>query len=379
MTIAANRPLKTARSRAVFGRALDWWLGELRGCRDELRRYAATRGRSSVTIEAGERYWLLRQGQQPVGQVDVQAGDATGLLRLIPLAARRRAVVVEIPSERALAKIVSFPAGAKGQLDRILGFEIARHFPFPADRVYFHHRVVGHGDEGTGAIAVEIVAVPREIVDGICLALAESGLRPAAIAVAGNTEARPLFLPAAALSVARRETAPATRILGFAAILGGLAALLSWPLAQQAELNALDREIAALRPRAEVALRSGEADRRAGERSAAILALRAGRPPLVATLDALSRDVPDGSWLLSLSISARDMVLDGLSPSAASVALALEKSHDATGIVFRSPITREASGLEHFQLGATLAAPQRAPLGAPETAPQSAQSSDVKP
>jgi hypothetical protein len=48
------------------------------------------------------------------------------------------------------------------------------------------------------------------------------------------------------------------------------------------------------------------------------------------------------------------VVLDGLAPSAATIALTLEKSHDVSGIVFRSPITREASGLEHFQLGATL-------------------------
>jgi general secretion pathway protein L len=138
------------------------------------------------------------------------------------------------------------------------------------------------------------------------------------------------------------------------AILAGLAALLSWPLAQQAALDAIDRELAALKPRAEAALHAGEAERRAGERSAAILALQSARPPLVAALDALSRDVPDGSWLLSLSISGREVVLDGLSPSAATIALALEKSHDVTGIVFRSAITRETSGLEHFQLGATL-------------------------
>jgi general secretion pathway protein L len=358
MTIAANSPLKGVRSRAALSRALGWWRGELRGCRDDLRRYAATRGRRSVTIEAGERYWLLRQGQRPIGQIDIHSTDAAGLLRLIPSARRRRPIVVEIPPERALAKIVSFPAAAKHQLGRILGFEIARHFPFPADRVYFQHRIVGEGDEGADAIAVEIVAVPCDIVDGICLALGDAGLFPAAIGVAGHADANPMFLPVGAITAARREAPPATRLLVIALALAGMAALASWPLAQQAELGSLDREIAALKPHAETALRAGEAERRDGERGAAILALRGGRPPLVGALATLSRDVPDGSWLLSLSISGREMVLDGLAPSAATIALALEKSHDVTGIVFRSPITRESSGLEHFQLGATLAAPQ---------------------
>ena len=359
MTIAANSPLKGARSRAWGRRALGWWLGELRGCCDDLRRVRATRSRRSVTVEAGERYWLLRQGQRPIGQIDVRTGDAGQLLRLIPSAGRRRPVIVEIPPERALAKTVALPAGAKGQLDRILGFEIARHFPFPADRVYFQHRIV-KGEGSDGGVMVEIVAVSREIVDGVCAALGEAGLRPAAIAVSAGPGdkpgATPLFLATAALGAAPSRGASSIRILGFAAAFAAATALASWPLAQRAELASIDRELAALKPRAETALHAGEAERREGERSAAILALTGNRLPLVAALDRLSRDLPDGSWLLSLSIMGRDVVLDGLAPSAATIALALEKSQDVSGIVFRSPIIREASGLEHFQLGATLAA-----------------------
>ncbi|HTQ35346.1 MAG TPA: PilN domain-containing protein [Stellaceae bacterium] len=314
-----------------------------------------------MTIEAGERYWLLRQGSRPIGQIDIESGEGgAGLRRLFPLGSRRPPVIVEIPPERTLGKIIALPAGAKGQLDRILGFEIARHFPFPADRVYFQHRLT-KGD-GNGAVMVEIVAAPREIVDGICISLSEAGLRPAAIAVHG-TGAASLFLPLAALEASRRGTAPTAWLLGLAAGLTALAALASWPLAQQGALSRMDHELAALKPRAEAALRAGDAERRISERSAAILTLSAGRPPLVAVLDRLSRDVPDGAWLLSLSVSGRDVVLDGLAPSAASIALALEKSGDVSNIVFRSPISREASGLEHFQLGATLSAADKAANG----------------
>jgi general secretion pathway protein L len=356
MTIAAHRPLKSAGSRALLGRALGWWLGELRSCHDDVRRWLANRARAAVTIEAGERYWLLRQGGRPIGQIDRQSGAAAehraALVRLIPPVRRRCPVIVEVPAERALSRSVSFPAGAKGRLDRILEFEIARHFPFPAERVYFQYRVSG-GVEGT--IAVEIVAVPRDIVDGISSALTDAGLRPAGIAVNSGGGAPPLFLPAGALGRKRPDAPPTRRLLAIVTVLAALAAAVSWPLAQQARLGTIERELAGLKPRAELALRADEAQRRDVERSAAILHLRAGRPPLVAVLDALSRDVPDGSWLLSLSISGRDVTLDGLSQSAATIALALEKSRDVTGVVFRSPITREASGLEHFQLGATLA------------------------
>lgn len=352
MTIVANRPLNSARSRAGVRRALDWWLGELAACRHDLRLFAATHRRRGVVIEAGERYWLLRQAGRLVSQIDMQADGAAELPRLLTPVMRGRSVVVEIPADRALAKTIALPPGAKGQLDRILGFEIARHFPFPAERVYFQHRLVKGERDGT--VTVEIVAVPREVVDGICTVLARMGLRPAVIAVAAATGAERLFLPAAAFATARPATARSTLFLGVAVVGAALAALVSWPLAQQRAMDGLDREIAALKPGAEVALRAGEGERRTGERNAAMLSLRATRPPLAAVVDTLSRDLPDGAWLLSLSISGREVVLDGLAPSAAAVALALEKAGNVSGIVFRAPIAREAAGLEHFQLGATL-------------------------
>jgi general secretion pathway protein L len=352
MTIVGNRPLNSARSRAGVKCALDWWLGELAACRHDLRLFAATHRRRIVVIEAGERYWLLRQGGRPVGQIDMQAEGAADLPRLLTPAARGRSVMVEIPADRALAKTIALPPGAKGQLDRILGFEIARHFPFPGERVYFQHRLVKGERDGT--VTVEIVAVPRDVVDGICAALVGVGLRPAAIAVGAATGAEPIFLPAAAFAAVGPATARSTRFLGAVVALAILTALLSWPLAQQRATDGLDREIAALKPGAEAALRAGEGERRVGERNAAILSLRATRPPLVAAVDTLSRDLPDGAWLLSLSVSGREVVLDGLAPSAAAVALALEKAGNVSGIVFRAPIAREAAGLEHFQLGATL-------------------------
>jgi general secretion pathway protein L len=334
------------------GRALGWWWRELAGCWHDVRAFVATHRRRGVVIEAGERYWLLRQGGRPIGQVDAQTNGPAELSRLLLSVMRGRSVVVEIPPDRTLAKTIALPPGAKGQLDRVLGFEIARHFPFPAERVYFQHRLVK--GEHDGAVTVEIVAVPREVIDGICAMLAGVGLRPVAIAVDAASRAKPLFLPAATFAVARSAASRPAWLLGLATLLAALAMLASWPFAQQHALDRLDREIAALKPGAEAALRAGESERRGGERAAAIFALRGGRPPLVAALDVLSRDLPDGAWLLSLSIAGREVVIDGLAPSAAGVALALEKAGSVSTIVFRAPITREAAGLEHFQLGATL-------------------------
>jgi general secretion pathway protein L len=146
------------------------------------------------------------------------------------------------------------------------------------------------------------------------------------------------------------------RALVVALVAAALAALVSWPVAQQRRIARIEQTIERLKPHAEAVLAARALSRRDAERDGAVLDLLARRPPLVAVLDALTRAVPDGSWLLSLHISGRDIVIDGLSPSAATIALALEHSRSFTGIEFRSPITRDpASGLEHFELGAAIA------------------------
>src|SRR5690242_11042875 len=99
MTIAA--PHRTKATRAWAGRALDWWLGELRGLYRDAAPWRRAGERSTVTIEAGERYWTLRQYQRPIGQVDWQSLDPEAgrqaLAELVPETARQRPVVVELP------------------------------------------------------------------------------------------------------------------------------------------------------------------------------------------------------------------------------------------------------------------------------------------
>jgi general secretion pathway protein L len=359
MSIAGNPPLKETGARAWPGRALGWWVGELRALYEDAARRLEAASRATTTIEAGERYWILRRGGQSVGQIDWGEDDPAlarvTLNNLLAASRGRRAVIVEIPPECVLSKVISLPAGAQRELDRILEFEIGRHFPFPAERVFFRHRVLPRGAAGgESGLAVELVAVPRETVTAIIDELAAIGVRPSGVAVISAGSETPLFLPGSVLGVPTKPRV--NRPLAIAVGLLAIATLTSWPLAQQVRLGAIDREIAALKPRAEAALRSRDQLHKEAERSTAILRLRAGRPSMVAILDMLTREIPDGSWLLSLSVNGREIVLDGLSPSAATIALALERSAGLTGIVFRSPITREpANGLEHFQLGATLA------------------------
>jgi general secretion pathway protein L len=330
--------------------AVRWWLGELAGLARDAVALLPLPERKAASIEAGERYWIVRAHGRVLGQVDcaADAEDATAMLRrLAPDLSR---ATIELPPERVLARRVELPAVSRADLARILRFEIARHFPFPAERALFAHRVLPRRAASPGRVAVEIVAVARETVAEIRAFLGAAGIEAARIVVA---DASGVSL------VLAEDAAPRSRgAVALAAALGmvTLAAIASPVVHERMELAALNREIAALRPQAN-ALGAAEAkERRAAAQVAGPLALAAARPPLVALLDALTKSVPDGAWLQSLSISGQEVTIDGLSPSAAAVALRLEKSGAFTHVAFRAPIVRDpATGLEHFALGATVA------------------------
>jgi general secretion pathway protein L len=357
MTIAAGHEPKTEGARSLLERALRWWLGELRGLWHDLAQHLDG-GRHAVVVVAGERYWMVRQRRSLLGQIDHATTDRAERrrsLRHLAAGSGTGMVVVEIPPECTLARRIRLPAAAQRELARVVPFEIARHFPFPAERVHFRHRILARDG---AALEIEIVAVPREIVAEIADELAGAGLRAGSVVVAGAAGAPPLRLPDAAV----RRGPALTRGQRWLAVLLALlaaAALAAPPVHNHLRLAAVTRENAAFGPRvaALVALRAAE--RRAAARVAGPMRLKTARPPLVAVLDQLTAAIPDGSWLVSLGVTGHEIVMSGLSPSAATVALALERSRAFTNVVFRTPILRDpATGLEHFEIAAAIAGPQ---------------------
>ena len=103
MTSAADRKPTRGRITATVARAFDWWLSELRAVWRDLTGWLESGGRNGLTIETGERCWVVRRGRHVLGRLDNAASDAepTGqsLAGLIPSPHRRRPITVEIPCD----------------------------------------------------------------------------------------------------------------------------------------------------------------------------------------------------------------------------------------------------------------------------------------
>src|SRR2546423_2208444 len=87
-----------------------------------------------------------------------------------------------IPSQSVFARFVKLPALDATKIDKIIPFEAQQNVPFPIDEVVWDYQLVGGGLEEQ--IQVVIVAIKRDLLDGINNAVEETGLRARIVGMA---------------------------------------------------------------------------------------------------------------------------------------------------------------------------------------------------
>jgi general secretion pathway protein L len=333
---------------ASLGAAFRWWIAELRGAFVDALPAAFFRRR--LVIVAADAGWTLTRdgakGPVEIGRLDWNEDAAPSLPRRL----RREHAVLSLPESAALKRRLRLPEAAAAELDGVLGFEVPRHTPFSADRVYRCHRIIsrqaGWGN-GTGALDVELTVVPRDLVDRELERARSLGIDVAEIVVGSPA---PRLRGEASILPSRRRTmwTPLNRVLLGVAAVAALACAASPFLAEHARLAEIERELMALRPAADAALAAREQAADAARMIASIAAQKRAVPASVALLEALSRALPDDTYLTSLQLSGRDLTIEGWSAAATRLAAPLEA--EFARVDWRAPLARDAeSGLEHFQ------------------------------
>jgi general secretion pathway protein L len=328
---ALTRDISASRSAAALWR---WWLDEMRSLVGGVG--ARLLGVETVIVELDADGWTLKRER------------FGGAERLPVEPGWRGPVVVEVAPGLALRKTLRLPAAARETLDPLLAFEIGRLTPFAVEQVYHRSEIVGRG--AGSELSVSLTVVPCERVDGALDRLATLGFEVAAVSIAGTPalERRrcnlvPGLAPRSALWT------PLNRVLAAMLILAGLAAAAAPLIAGPLRGAALERELAELRPLVESARAEQELHAQ-GAAQREELAAAASGPSMVRLLAALTHALPDGSWLTALAANGREIVIEGLSPSAAMLPQALEAVDGVARVVYAAPITRDPqTGRERFQ------------------------------
>ena len=129
----------------------------------------------------------------------------------------------------------------------------------------------------------------------------------------------------------------------------GSSALESWFSDQRQTAQAeIARRIAVMRTNADSAAQD--------QQLAALLQRKRDIPPAVVILDALSRALPDNSYLTQLRISGARVEIDGVSRSASNLVALLEQTEPFQRAQFSAPTTPAAAeGAEEFHIAADIA------------------------
>ncbi len=285
--------------------------------------------------------------------------------RLATLLAGRRApptTVLELPAGLVLTREVSLPAAAEAELDRVLQYEMDRLTPFSAREILHAHDVRSR-DRAAGKLAVRLSLVPLARVSPALETLGLAGVGPHALeGVDGFGQVR--RIPLGAHGAQRRRNA--VRHAAWVVAAGLLAIMLVAPFARLSALTATaESRLAALRP----PLRQAEVLRAtilAAAAGSGVFADAAGRTadPL-AVLAAVTRSLPDDTYLTDLSLNGRNVTLNGQSASAAKLIGLLAADPTIGNPAFSAPVTRlEATHTDLFSIRAEVVPPVALPVPA---------------
>jgi general secretion pathway protein L len=292
---------------------------------------------------------LRHQGREtPLGHFSL-ASDSIAELPRPP----GKRFVLRLRQADVLAKTVTLPLAAEKHVHQALTFQMDQETPFAPDELYWSHFIAGRDRQG-GRLSVRLLMVPRQSLAALLSILDHVGIVPIRAEIGdGPDQSRtlPLDGDAATLDSGRRRALlwPAAACCLLLA-LGAIAV----PFVRQAiSLAGVDREISAGRvTAAEVEKLHRELDRLSGaidfvesERA------KAGRP--LVTLAALTRILPDDTYLTEVTQQQRKVTLSGRSAAAARLIGALSADDGLRNVAFAAPVTRlEAIRQELFTITA---------------------------
>jgi general secretion pathway protein L len=271
-------------------------------------------------------------------------------------AIRGRPVELRLDCERFIFKSLDLPRQAASFLEGVVRAQIDRLTPWRAVEAVFGCKAVA--ERGSDRLNVVVAAARATTIEPTLAAF--SALRPSALSVITADESN---------DATSRNISICERRPGYAERRQRIKSALSATLALALAAAGLS-QAASFYFGAQSAAESASLEHRLAERRAAILkerrsvedvdmaalyARKGTTPANVLVLEALSRTLPDDTYLNELTIDGGKVELAGLTRDAPALVDVIERSHRFSHAVFTGPTTRAESGKgETFQIEARI-------------------------
>jgi general secretion pathway protein L len=253
----------------------------------------------------------------------------------------RKQVVLRVSRERAVVKRIHLPGAAKDSMGQILRNKIESIAPWPVDEVLWGYRMIEpESDEG---LAIDVGIVSRKLIDEICGELKQNNVQVSALIIADHSDNdRHIVVDHHAVRRRAGREAIVKKIIFFPVIcLAGACAYggFSWWSAE-AKLVELENEILVLQQ--DVA-KSGPTSGPDGLSAAnAIFEGKRDRSSFIAILDAMTKAIPDDTWLDSLALQEDVVVVTGRGKTLAGIIERIESSDMFSNAEYVSAIQRDS-------------------------------------
>lgn len=345
---------------------LTWWTEQMRDLVPaSLSPSARTRRRLVVSVTGDPACPIVelslrgKGGHVPLGRYGLDDPALQRALDNVP-EAQRRHPVLQVPSGMLLQRDTILPLAAASHLKRVLGFEMDRLTPFPADAVFWTCGITQR-NAAQNRLHVRLIIVPRVQVQPVLAALQQAGLVPAWIEADDGVNDRVSGEPGSGRVIPLGSGQPDSTWLGLRAnafALGGCgvlavaAAVLPF-VTQSIAWAAIEARIDAVKPQAM------EADRLRGRIASSATttdAIADARGEAGVPLEAialLTDLLPDDTVLNLLNARQRKLTISGRSPAAARLISTMAAHPLIHNPAFTAPVIRDGiSGNEMFSIRA---------------------------
>jgi general secretion pathway protein L len=330
----------------VAARAWSWWTGELAAM---LPRFLA----DGLTSTSRRRVCLSIDAHHAViGPIEPRADRFRPLSRrFAPAAARPMPATIRLHPALVFETTLQLPLAAEASLRAVLAHHLGLVVPLEPVDMAFDHVVIAR-DQITQTLRVAVAVTRRATLERAGDAARRLGLLPdrATVDRAGADDSPFDFLRAEAQEAANPRRGRRLRwlevIAGLLVIAACVVHFADAEMARSRRAEAIEQ----LRQPAEAAARLRQNVQTLQE-PLDFLAGVLSAPSRLATLDALSRELPDDTWLTQLRLHGREVEMNGSSPDSARLIARFAGAASAFETPrFRAPITTGPDGRERFDL-----------------------------
>jgi general secretion pathway protein L len=287
------------------------------------------------------------RGQQQVSVSTIAAGAAVPIE--VARAAQSSFIVLELSADQVVSRRMNVPARARDLLPGIVRNQIERLSAWRVNQAAYGFDVAPSGD--ATSLDVRILITSRALLEDACDGLGVLGLRvDRVVAGEGGADATaPAVTLWSRLADASDKSPERARRMAGGLVVGTAclaAAVCLWAFIAAASADSESEEVAA-----RVAVVQRQVQGALSPQSIAALApaqrawaLKETSPVAVVVVEAISRSLPDASYLTELHLERTTLRIVGLAEDAPALIAPLERSGHLKDVHFFAPTTRGADG-----------------------------------